>query len=136
MNLEEKRHYDTSDISDIKSFGDNLLTDFFLFLDVSEKTMTTYRRALKQLFTFLYSNNISKPTFDDILLFKKTLEARNCKSATIALYLAATRRFFSWCEQKSIFPNVAVGVKAPRKRTQERLPWRKAVKAGAEHNRT
>ena len=73
MNLEEKRHYDTSDISDIKSFGDNLLTDFFLFLDVSEKTMTTYRRALKQLFTFLYSNNISKPTFDDILLFKKTL---------------------------------------------------------------
>ena len=103
MNLEEKQYYD------IKSFCDNLLTDFFLFLYVSEKTM-----ALKQLFSFLHSNNISKPKYDDILLFKKTLEARSCKSATIALYLAATRRFFSWCEQKNIFPNVAVGVKAPR----------------------
>ena len=108
MNLEEKQY------SDIKSFGEYLLTDFFLFLDVSEKTMAIYRRALKQLFSFLHNNNISKPTYDDILQFKKTLEARNCKSATIALYLAATRRFFSWCEQKSIFPNVTVGVKAPR----------------------
>ena len=108
MNLEEKQY------SDIKSFGEYLLTDFFLFLDVSEKTMATYRRALKQLFSFFHDNNISKPTYDDILLFKKTLEARNCKSATIALYLAATRRFFSWCEQKNIFPNVTVGVKAPK----------------------
>ena len=108
MNLEEKRY------SDIKSFGYNLLTDFFLFLDVSEKTMATYRRALNQLFSFIHSNNISQPTYDDILLFEKMLEAQNCKSATIALYLAATRRFFSWCEQKNIFPNVAVGVKAPR----------------------
>ncbi len=108
MNLEEKQY------SDIKSFGEYLLTDFFLFLDVSEKTMATYRRALKQLFAFFHSNNITTPTYDDILLFKKNLEARNCKSATIALYLAATRRFFSWCEQKNIFQNVAVGVKAPK----------------------
>ena len=98
----------------IRVLEEYLLTDFFLFLDVSEKTMATYRRALKQLFSFLLRSNISNPTYDDIILFKKTLEARNCKSATIALYLAAARRFFSWCEQKNIFPNIAVGVKAPR----------------------
>ena len=100
--------------TDIRILNISLLTDFFLFLDVSEKTMATYRRALKQLFVFFRKNNISTPTYDSILLFKKELEGRKCKSATIALYLAAARRFFSWCEQKNIFPNIAVGVKAPR----------------------
>ena len=100
--------------TDIRILNISLLTDFFLFLDVSEKTMATYRRALKQLFVFFHKNNISTPTYDSILLFKKELESRKCKSATIALYLAAARRFFSWCEQKNIFPNIAVGVKAPR----------------------
>ena len=100
--------------TDIRILNISLLTDFFLFLDVSEKTMATYRRALKQLFIFFHKNNISTPTYDSILLFKKELESRKCKSATIALYLAAARRFFSWCEQKNIFPNIAVGVKAPR----------------------
>lgn len=100
--------------TDIRTLNISLLTDFFLFLDVSEKTMATYRRALKQLFIFFHKNNISTPTYDSILLFKKELESRKCKSATIALYLAAARRFFSWCEQKNIFPNIAVGVKAPR----------------------
>ena len=100
--------------TDIRTLNISLLTDFFLFLDVSEKTMATYRRALKQLFVFFRKNNISTPTYDSILLFKKELEGRKCKSATIALYLAAARRFFSWCEQKNIFPNIAVGVKAPR----------------------
>ena len=100
--------------TDIRTLNINLLTDFFLFLDVSKKTMATYRRALKKLFIFFHKNNISTPTYDSILLFKKELESRKCKSATIALYLAAARRFFSWCEQKNIFPNIAVGVKAPR----------------------
>ena len=100
--------------TDIRTLNINLLTDFFLFLDVSKKTMATYRRALKQLFIFFHKNNISTPTYDSILLFEKELESRKCKSATIALYLAAARRFFSWCEQKNIFPNIAVGVKAPR----------------------
>ena len=102
------------DIININRFRDYIINDFFSFLDVSEKTIATYRRALKQFFRFLSKNNISSPTYDDILLFKKELESKNCKSATIALYLASVRRFFSWCEQKKIYPNISVGVKAPR----------------------
>ena len=102
------------DTFDINHFRDYIINDFFTFLDVSEKTIATYRRALKQFFVFLSNNNISSPVYDDILLFKKELENRNCKSATIALYLASVRRFFSWCEQKKVYPNISVGVKAPR----------------------
>ena len=105
---------DVIDIIDIQRFRDYIINDFFSFLDVSEKTIATYRRALKQFFRFLSNNNISSPTYDDILLFKKELENKNCKSATIALYLASIRRFFSWCEQKKVYPNISVGVKAPR----------------------
>ena len=95
-------------------FGAELLNDFFAFLDVSEKTMSTYRRALKQVFGYFTANNISRPCHDDILSFKKSLESKGRKPSTIALYLAATRRFFAWTEQRGIYTNVANGVKAPR----------------------
>ena len=102
------------DTVNIQYFRDYIINDFFTFLDVSEKTIATYRIALKQFFRFMSKNNISSPAYDDILFFKKELENKNCKSATIALYLASVRRFFSWCEQKKIYPNISVGVKAPR----------------------
>ena len=51
--------------TDIRTLNISLLTDFFLFLDVSEKTMATYRRALKQLFVIV---NLSRLYF---CVFKK-----------------------------------------------------------------
>ena len=60
--------------TDIRTLNISLLTDFFLFLNVYEKIMATYRRALKQLFVFFHKNNISMPTYDSILLSKKELE--------------------------------------------------------------
>ena len=97
-----------------QEFGANLLNDFFSFLDVSEKTTATYQRALRQLFKYFTQQGISKPTNEDILNFKKYLETAGRKSSTIALYLAATRRFFSWTEQRGICTNVATGIKPPK----------------------
>ena len=97
-----------------QEFGASLLSDFFSFLDVSEKTRSTYQRALRQLFRYFTEQGISRPTCDDVLNFKKSLERAGRKPSTIALYLAAARRFFSWTEQRGICQNVAEGVKAPR----------------------
>ncbi len=91
-----------------------LLNNFINFLDVREKTAITYSKALKQVFSYLSQNGIKQPTRDNILAFKKELEAKGRKPATIALYLAATRRFFSWTEQSGIYPNITVGIKAPK----------------------
>ena len=74
----------------------------------------TYKKALKQIFNYFGEHNIKQPTRDNILAFKKELESKECKPATIALYLAATRRFFSWTEQTGIYPNITVGIKAPK----------------------
>ena len=62
------------DTFDINRFRDYIINDFFTFLDVSEKTIAIYRRALKQFFRFLSKNNISSPVYDDIFLFKRELE--------------------------------------------------------------
>ena len=94
----------------LKNFQD----DFFKFLDVSERTLATYHRALKQIFKYLGDNKINTPSYDDILAFKKHLENNNRKPATIALYLAAARRFFSWLEQRGLYKNITIGIKAPK----------------------
>lgn len=91
-----------------------LLDDFIAFLDVSPKTSATYSRALRQMVNFFAENNVKSPSYDDIVNFKKSLEAKKCKASTIALYLASARRFFTWTEQRGIYPNIAAGVKAPR----------------------
>ena len=97
-----------------KTFGAELLNDFYSFLDVSPKTLSTYQRAMRQVFSYFKEHGINQPTHQDIMNFKKGLESKGRKPATIALYLAACRRFFTWTEQAGIFPNIAQGIKAPR----------------------
>ena len=98
----------------VKILGADLLTDFYAFLDVSPKTLSTYQRAMRQVFRYFTERGISNPVHQDIADFKKALEARNLKAATIGLYLAACRRFFDWTEQAGIYANVAKGVKSPK----------------------
>ena len=98
----------------VKNFSEDLLNDFYAFLDVSEKTLITYRGALKQFFKFLNANGIKNPCHDDILTFKKTLLDAGRKATTVSLYLAAARKFFTWCEQRGIYQNISIGVKSPK----------------------
>lgn len=97
-----------------QNFGENLLNDFFRFLDVSEKTRSTYQRALKQVFKFFADNNIQSPSHDDLINFKFSLENSGHRANTIALYLAASRRFFAWCEQRGVYKNISTGIKSPK----------------------
>lgn len=96
-----------------QGFGD-FINDFFTFLDASEKTCATYKRALKQFFKFLKDNGIKTPCHDDILTFKKSLLEAGRKPATVALYLASIRKFFTWLEQRGVMQNISQGVKSPK----------------------
>ena len=93
---------------------EELIKNFFNFLDVSVNTANAYRKALKQLFNFFSEKGFNNPNRENLLAFKKELESKGRKPSTIALYLAASRRFFSWTEQSGIYPNITVGVKAPK----------------------
>lgn len=98
----------------VSSLSVDLLNDFFTYLDVAPKTLQAYQKSLRQVFRYFSEQGISRPCQQDIINFKRELEAKGRKPSTIALYLSACRRFFSWTEQRGIFPNIANGVKAPR----------------------
>lgn len=98
----------------VSTLSVDLLNDFFAYLDVAPKTLQAYQKSLRQVFRYFSEQGISRPCQQDIINFKKLLEAKGRKPSTIALYLSACRRFFSWTQQRGIYPNIASGVKAPR----------------------
>ncbi len=128
MNALVQTHQSDLATQDIK---EQMLNDFFSFLDVSEKTSATYQRALRQLFKYFTQHAISTPSNDDIAAFKKSLETAGRKASTIALYLAAARRFFTWTEQRGIYPNITEGIKTPRQDKEHKRDFLGAVQLKA-----
>lgn len=97
--------------------GQNITQDYFndfiSYLDAKPKTIQTYKRALKQFFKYLYENNISQPTRENIINFRDNLKER-CKPATVQAYIIAVRLFFTWTAQSGIYPNIAEKVKGAK----------------------
>ena len=121
----EKSIKSTNDISqDIVS--QSVINSFIDFLDVSTLTVKTYRIGISQLLRYLVHQGIRQPKRENIIDFKKYLLDCGRKPSTVALYMSAIRRFFSWCEASGLYPNVTAGIKSPR---QERSHKRDAFSA-------
>ena len=91
-----------------------VITRFTEFLDVSEITVKAYRSGIKQFITFLTLQNITQLNRETVIMFNKALIAEGRKPATVALYLAAVRRFSAWCETEGLCSDFAKGVKSPK----------------------
>lgn len=92
----------------------NVIKSFTAFLDVAPSTVRSYSSGLKMFAKFLASHEIKNPTRECVVAFKKELEALGRKPSTIALYLSALRRFFTWTESNGIYKNITAGVKTPK----------------------
>ena len=97
----------------ISSLSPDLYINFLSFLDVKEKTVDTYRKALKRLFHYFMENRITRPIRSDLIAFRDELKA-TCKASTVKTYLTATRLFFRWLEQEGIYKNVADKIKGAK----------------------
>jgi integrase/recombinase XerC len=97
----------------ISSLSPDLYTNFLSFLDVKEKTVDTYRKALKRLFHYFMENRITRPIRSDLIAFRDELKA-TCKASTVKTYLTATRLFFRWLEQEGIYKNIADKIKGAK----------------------
>jgi len=96
---------------------ENILNEFLSEQDISEKSKKIYRIALMQFFKWVNNNgfsgvNISKK---HILKYKDDLREQHKSNLTINCYLTSVRRFFSWTEEKRIFPNITKGVKGVKR---------------------
>lgn len=91
-----------------------ILESFISYLDASQKTVETYGKALKQLFSYFYLNGIRQPQREDIVAFREELRASGHKPTTIQNYITATKIFFKWTAQEGIYPNVAEHLKGAK----------------------
>lgn len=86
-------------------------------LDVSEKTRSTYERALRQWGAFLHEHQltIAMANRDTVLAYKKHLLQQGKKPATVNAYLTAVRRFYNVFENEYGKSNPAHDIKGCKK---------------------
>ena len=85
--------------------------------DIRANSKNVYRRGLLYFFKWVESTGrtISELTRADIIAFKDSLLATH-SNLTIAGYMVALRRFYEWCEGNKLYPNIAKGIKSPKRK--------------------
>lgn len=85
--------------------------------DIRANSKNVYRRGLLYFFKWVEQTGrtISELTRADILAFKETL-LQTHSNLTIAGYMVALRRFYEWAEGNKLYPNIARGVKSPKRK--------------------
>lgn len=92
---------------------EDLITKFLNYIDVSDNTLETYKRCLKQFWIYICENGITNPTREDILNWKEYLIDNN-KPNTVNLYLVSVKNFFKWLEYEEITKDITKNIKSIR----------------------
>lgn len=102
-----------SQVIAINTITSDMFNSFIAYLDISQKSVETYAKAIKSFSRYIQAHNISRPTRQNILDYKAYLEQEH-KPATINLYIIAVRLFFEWTDAEGLYPNVANHIKGKR----------------------
>lgn len=86
--------------------------------NLSETTLSTYKRAYDSFVRYLSDKQITNPTSDDFVEYRDHLK-ENHKPNTVQLYVVGIRQFFKWTERNRLYPNITDGIKGAR---VDRLP--------------
>ena len=99
---------------------ESLVDAFINSQDVKLSSKLLYRRTLKQYFNWIDTTNyllneIARP---QLLEYKDYLLNSNMSSLTVGSYITSVRRFYEWTEANKFYPNVAKGIKTPKRKQQ------------------
>lgn len=85
--------------------------------DVREVSRQHYKKELRIFFDWVVSTGrqIQHLTRADIIAFKDSL-LQTHSNLTIASYLVSIRRFYEWAEGYKLYPNIAKGIKSPKRK--------------------
>lgn len=94
-----------------------LVATFVADQDCKESSRSLYARELSRFFLWVEATGRSLDNLErrDIMTYKDDLQAEHLSSLTIGGYIVAVRKFYEWAEGKKYYPNIAKGVKAPRR---------------------
>lgn len=110
------------------------LVDMFISSqDVKESSKLLYKRTLKLYLDWVVARGyalkeIARP---QLLEYKEELLASGKSSLTVGSYITSVRRFYEWTEALKLYPNVAKGIKTPRRKQQFRKQPLQAEQATA-----
>lgn len=95
----------------------SLVANFVSGLDVKESSRSLYTRTITQYFKWLQDEgkDINSLTRADILEYKDSLLSSGLSALTIGSYIVAVRKFYEWAEAEKIYPNIAKGIKTPKR---------------------
>lgn len=109
----------------LESKKEQLVSLFIDSLDLTYNSKETYRRCLRQFMKWTLSNNIELQnlTRESIIAYKNSLFEKGMSSLSVSAYINSVRLFFEYCEASKVFPNIAKGIRSPkRKRAFRKQP--------------
>ena len=102
-----------------------LIGRFIAAQDVKPSSRALYRRTIAQYLNWTVDRglNLKDVTRAEIIEYKDDLLARGMSSLSVGSYLTVVRKFYEWTEASKLYPNVAKGIKTPkRKQAFKKLP--------------
>ena len=99
---------------------EELVDSFIASQDVKESSKLLYRRTLKQYFNWVEDKGylLSEIARPQLLEYKQDLLSSDKSSLTVGSYITSVRRFYEWTEANKFYPNVAKGIKTPKRKQQ------------------
>ncbi|MBE7635064.1 tyrosine-type recombinase/integrase [Tenacibaculum finnmarkense] len=118
MYLAIKEPQNIVEISSIKV--EELVDSFIDDQDIKQSSKELYRRTLKQYFNWVTTKNylLSEISRPQIIEYKENLLSSGMSNLTVGSYITSVRRFYEWAEANKYYPNVAKGIKTPKRKPQ------------------
>ena len=109
-----------TELSETSQRVETLITSFLNSQDVKPSSKALYKRTLAQYFNWIDKNklNLNSLTRADIVNYKQELLNSGMSSLTVSSYLSVVRKFYEYAEANKIYPNIARGIKTPRRKQQ------------------
>lgn len=103
----------------------DVLSQFIASQDVKQSSKMLYRRTINQYIKWVEDRglNFKDITRVEIISYKEDLLNRGMSALSVGSYLTVVRKFYEWTEANKLYPNVAKGIKTPkRKQAFKKLP--------------
>jgi integrase/recombinase XerD len=98
---------------------------FIAAQDVKSSSRALYRRTLSQYLKWIVAQSLDLKdiTRSEIIEYKDALLNQGMSSLSVGSYLTVVRKFYEWTESVKLYPNVAKGIKTPkRKQAFRKIP--------------
>ena len=90
-----------------------ILEDYIAYIDAAPATVRAYGEAVKLFCNYLHAQGISQPTRENVIAYREQLKTY-CRPTTVQNYIEALKIFFSWTEQRGLYPNIANHIKGAK----------------------